>query len=315
MRRLKICLLGLGPIGRAVATEILNAPDLRLAAVVDPAPDLAGRPVAELLRDDRAGRLTVSESLARVRSRPDAVAHLSASRFPVAARQLGAALALGAPIVSTCEELIAARWRWPRPAGRLDRAARDAGLAILPCGVNPGFVMDLLPAALANVMVEVRSVRVSRHVDTAKRRVALQRKTGVGITPAEFRARAAEGTVGHVGLRDSLVFLVQHLPVNAAVGDERLRPILQRQSGGRVPKGRVLGVHQTVRAADPSGRTVASLDLKMAFGLADPVDEIRFRGDPSMTVQIVGGLAGDRATVGSVLASLRWSPHAPAGLG
>jgi len=316
---LRVAVLGLGPIGQAVAREILAAPDLRLAAAVDPAPALAGRDLAEILGDDRGRGVRVVPSLdASGRRRVDVAAHLAASRFPRALPHLRELVARGLPTASTCEELIAARYRWPREAAALDRAARRAGVAIVATGVNPGFVMDVLPAALANVCVNVSSVRIERHVDTSKRRGALQQKTGAGITAAEFRRRAKENAVGHVGLGDSLVFLMNHLPLRGEVGEETLRPILAARALGRgkatIPKGRVAGVHQTVRARDPAGRVVATFDLKMAYGLEDPHDEILLRGDPPIRLRIDGGVSGDRATVGAVLSGLRWVVSAEPGL-
>ncbi|MGH2569840.1 MAG: dihydrodipicolinate reductase, partial [bacterium] len=59
---LRVAVLGLGPIGRAVSREILDTPDLRLAAAVDPAPSLAGRDLGELLGDARARGVRVVPS-------------------------------------------------------------------------------------------------------------------------------------------------------------------------------------------------------------------------------------------------------------
>ena len=73
-------------------------------------------------------------------------------------------------------------------------------------------------------------------------------------------------------------------------------------------------MHQTVAAKGPSGRTVASFDLRMAFGLADPHDEITLDGDPPIHVRIDGGISGDRATVGAVLSGIRYVAEAEPGL-
>ncbi|MGQ0721999.1 MAG: dihydrodipicolinate reductase, partial [Candidatus Eiseniibacteriota bacterium] len=81
-------------------------------------------------------------------------------------------------------------------------------------------------------------------------------------------------------------------------------------------RGDVSGVHQTVVARSQSGRrVVASLDLRMEYGLADPHDEIRIDGDPSFRVRVEGGVPGDRATVGAVLSAIRYVPEASPGLG
>jgi 4-hydroxy-tetrahydrodipicolinate reductase len=127
-----------------------------------------------------------------------------------------------------------------------------------------------------------------------------------------------ERSIGHVGLRDSLLFLMNHLPLDGEVDEEKIRPILAeralRRGARQIRKGDVLGVHQTCRArAKSTGRTVASFDLKMAFGLPDPHDEIRIEGDPPIRLRCEGGIAGDRATVGAVLSAIRSVPEAPPG--
>ena len=125
--------------------------------------------------------------------------------------------------------------------------------------------------------------------------------------------------MGHVGLRDSLIFLVSHLPGDAKVGAERLRPILAtrevRARGRRIPKGHVLGVHQTVTAKHArTGRLFATLDLQMQYGLELPYDEIHVDGDPPLKLRFDGGISGDRATVGAALSAVRWVSSAPPGL-
>jgi 4-hydroxy-tetrahydrodipicolinate reductase len=320
-RPLRVVALGLGPIGRSVCQEIAASDDLELAGAVDPSPALAGKDLGRLLGIRSLSGRRVAASLDGLSPRKvDVAAHLAASRFAVARVHLRELVERKLPVVTTCEEMIAARWRWPAEASALDRAARRAGIPVLTTGVNPGFVMDLLPAALANVCIRVHRVHVTRWVDTSTRRLALQEKTGVGLRPAEFRRRAKEGRVGHVGLRDSLIFLMNHLPLEGIVGEETLRPIVAAKTRKRgrstLRRGEVSGVHQTVVARDPaSRRVVASFDLRMEYGLAGAHDEIRIDGDPAFRARIEGGVPGDRATVGAVLSAIRYAPDASPGLG
>ena len=315
----RVLVLGLGPIGRAVTREVARARDLRLVGAVDPAPSLAGSDLGDLLKIESLRGMRIAPDLGSWgRRRADVAVHLAGSRFPDELPLFRELVDRGLSVVSTCEEAIAASVRWPKEARALDRRARKAGVAVLATGVNPGFVMDLLPAALTNVCVDVRSVRVVRRVDTSTRRAALQAKTGAGITRAEFTARRRAGAIGHVGLRDSLLFLMDHIPVAGDVGVERIRPIVAacavRKGRRRIDAGRVLGVHHTVSAKDPdSGRTVAAYDLKMAWGLEDPYDEIRIVGDPPFTTRFEGGVPGDRATIGAVLSSIRYAGSAEPG--
>ena len=58
---------------------------------------------------------------------------------------------------------------------------------------------------------------------------------------------------------------------------------------------------------------MALFDLKMAFGLPKPHDEVRIEGDPPIRFRCEGGISGDRATVGAVLSGIRYAPEAPPG--
>jgi 4-hydroxy-tetrahydrodipicolinate reductase len=50
-------------------------------------------------------------------------------------------------------------------AARIDRAAREAGIAVTAVGINPGFIMDVLPTVCSSPCWRVDSVDVRRHVD------------------------------------------------------------------------------------------------------------------------------------------------------
>lgn len=318
MARVKVMVVGLGPIGRACAREIADAKDLSLAAAVDPAPELAGRDLGELIGRESAKGIVVAKDLRGTKARGvKAAVHAASSRFPGAIPLLRELVGGGCDVVSTCEELIAARVRWPGPAAKLDRECRRLERRILLGGINPGYLMDVLPVSLASVCTEVRSVRIGRYVDTAKRRGALQRKTGAGMPVAEFRRLAKSGSIGHVGLRDSALYVLDRLGLHADDVTETIRPIVAKTAFRKgalvVPAGTTAGVHQVVTAKDARGKTIALLDLKMAAGLPDPHDAVRIAGTPPVDVRIDGGVHGDTGTVARVLAQLRALADEPAG--
>jgi 4-hydroxy-tetrahydrodipicolinate reductase len=318
-RPLRVIALGLGPVGQAVCREIADDPEMDLVGAVDPAPGLAGADLGKLLKNDNLAGIRVAETLAGLgRRRIDAAAHMAGSRFLEVLPHFDELIARKVHVVSTTEELIAASERWPAQARALDRKCRAAGVTILGTGINPGFLMDLMPAAMANVCVSMKSIRIGRYVDTSKRRRALQLKTGSGLTPAEFRRRAKTNDIGHVGCIDSLLFLMNHVPLWGEVEKETIRPVIAKKAIGKgkagVAKGQVAGVHHKVVARDPgSRRIVATIELKMVRDYPDPHDEIVIDGDPSVRLRIENGIQGDRGTVGMVLSTLRYVQDAPAG--
>jgi glyceraldehyde-3-phosphate dehydrogenase/erythrose-4-phosphate dehydrogenase len=74
---LPVALVGLGAIGREVASAVLDTPELRLVAVVDVDPQLIGKPLSALL-NRAAGDLKVEEESAAALKRT-AVACCSSS--------------------------------------------------------------------------------------------------------------------------------------------------------------------------------------------------------------------------------------------
>src|SRR5690606_6194084 len=117
----------------------------------------------------------------------------------------------GCSVVSSCEEMV---WPWYRHealAHELDELAKAHKVTILGTGVNPGFVLDLLPVTLASMVRRVNAVRCERRVDAGLRRESLQAKIGATLTPAQFDALKSEGRIGHVGLCESVAMLAAGL--------------------------------------------------------------------------------------------------------
>jgi 4-hydroxy-tetrahydrodipicolinate reductase len=214
------------------------------------------------------------------------------------------AVRAGLHVVSTCEELA---WPWLNHADvatGLDRLCHEQNVAVLGTGVNPGFVLDRLPALLAQVTGPIRHVRGVRIVDVARRRAALQRKVGAGLGEQEFHDRVASGEIGHVGLAESAAMVAEAcLGLDEYEVDEEIVPLLAEEGAEgpvRVARGDVAGLHHEARVfAD--GREVVRLELTIAVGAADPRDEVILDADPPVRVVVPGGIAGDPATAHAVV--------------
>jgi 4-hydroxy-tetrahydrodipicolinate reductase len=210
----------------------------------------------------------------------------------------------GINVVSSCEELLFPRLREPRLAAKLDRVCRESGARIVGTGVNPGFVMDLLPLVLSGVSREVTSIHVQRVVNASTRREPLQRKIGSGLAPAEFRRRLRSGKAGHAGLKESLALIAHTLGWEPAEIVETGDAIVAHHSICtrylQVRKGQTCGLHQRVEARILSELRL-TLDLKMYLDAENPHDAIQIEGDPPLNVLIKGGVAGDPATVAALV--------------
>ncbi len=295
-----VVLMGLGEIGQAIARVALARPELRVVGAVDAHPSLAGRRLSDVLGVP-APDVTVAESLADAAAPGGGVLlHATRSHFDEVLPELEEAVRAGLHVVSTCEEL-AWPWLYHRDAASaLDRLCHERNVAVLGTGVNPGFVLDRLPAVLAQVAGDVRHVRGVRVVDASTRRAALRRKLGIGLGEEEFHERVERGELGHVGLAESAAMVAE-----ACVGideyevDEDIVPLLaEEDAAGAVPvrRGQVAGLHHEALVFAPDGREVVRLELTIALGADDPRDEVVLEADPPVRLVVPGGISGDRAT-------------------
>lgn len=300
-----VVLMGLGEIGQAIARAVLaRAAELELVGAVDP--EHAGRPLAELVPGAPPQLLIADdarESLARARG--GVMLHATGSRFEEVLPELEAAVRAGVHVVSTCEELAYPGLDHEAEAAALDQLCEERGVAVVGTGVNPGFVLDRLPALLAHATGEVRHVRGVRVVDAGLRRTSLQRKIGAGLSVEAFDEAAERGDVGHVGLAHSAALVAEScLGLSEYEVDEELEPLVADEDApdAAVPvrRGEVAGLHQVARVfADD--REVVRLELTLAIGAEDPRDELSIDADPPIRLSIPGGLDGDAATVHLVL--------------
>jgi hypothetical protein len=231
------------------------------------------------------------------------VVHTTGSYLEEVAPQLLAAVDAGKNVLSTCEELSYPWDRHPALSRQIDTQATKAGVTVVGTGVNPGFVMDTLALALSAVCQSLSRMEIRRVVDVSKRRIQLQRKVGVGITPEEFERHKATGRFGHVGLMESARLVAHALAWTVDDWQEALEPALcdgPRQAGEiRLEKGQVAGIHQVVSGRH-NGREVLRLELEMSAGAAQPRDEVLIEGQPPVHMVIEGGVQGDLATAAIV---------------
>jgi 2,4-diaminopentanoate dehydrogenase len=317
---LRVIQIGLGPLGRKTVQFADGRPGLRIVAAVDPAPGIAGRTLRDLC-EGAGGGVAVASSLPAALSsaaEPPEVAILTTSSdLDRVEGQLCELADAGLPVVSTCEELSYPWTAHPDHAARIDARFRERSVASLGTGVNPGFLMDYLPAVLTGLCRSVRHVTVRRVQDASARRVPFQVKIGACLSIDEFAARVAEGSLRHVGLPESTHFVAAALGLRLERVEEELRPVLSEHrvtTGFRpIESGMACGVEQIARGyAD--GREVVRLEFRATVGEAESFDQVEIDGEPSLLCTIAGGVNGDIATCAVVLNALAVVVKASPGL-
>jgi len=296
--------MGLGYIGQAIARAALETPQLNVVGAIDPAhagerlDELLGMPAPPLsIEAEPGGLLAVA--------RGGVVLHATGSLFETVLPQIESAVDAGLCVVSTCEELAYPWWTHPELADRLADRCESKGVAVVGTGVNPGFALDRLPSFLAQVTGPVRHVRALRVQDATRRRTALQRKVGAGMSVEDFTAAANQGEVGHVGLAESALLVADGcgFDMEAVEVDEEVEALIAEQDlDAPVPirTGQVAGVQQTARAF-VDGTERVHLELKIYAGAEDVRDEVEIDAALPVKLTLEGGLPGDEATAWAVV--------------
>jgi hypothetical protein len=316
---LRLLSVGLGPIGLAAAELALAKRSVALVGAVDVDPGKQGLDLAVLLGRPGAVGIEVEGELAAAieRHRPDAALLCTSSFLPDVHESLLLLAAAGVDVVTPCEEMLVPDFQHPDLAAAIDRVALAGGATVVGTGVNPGFVLDLLPIVASGACRVVRRVLGRRVVDAATRREPLQRKVGAGLEPAEFEARVRGGRMGHQGMRESVALIDRALGFGLDSITQSVHPVLaERELSTRfleVRRGQVAGVHN-VGTGRRGGETVVELDLQMYVGAVNPRDEIELEGDPTLKWTLEGGVPGDIATAAILVNTLARVAEATPGL-
>lgn len=317
--KIKIAQFGLGPIGIETLKLAATKPWAKIIGGIDIDPDKIGQNLADLtgVASLRKARVYGSLDELLAQAKPDVIFHTAVSKIKAAVAQIEPMARAGISVVSSCEELLYPPLREPKLAKRLDAVCKRSGARVLGTGVNPGFIMDVIPICLTGVCRHVAAIHVQRVVNATTRRGPLQKKIGSGLAPAEFERRFQAGQAGHAGLKDSAALIAHCLgwkisqlteTCQAVVADHDIKtPHVQ------VKRGQCCGLHQ-YGAAKVNGKVLLTLDLKMYLDAPNPHDATQIIGEPSLNLRLEGGVAGDAATVAALVNAAPRVLRAPPGL-
>lgn len=318
-KKIRAIQCGIGPIGAAIVKLMREKEAIEIVGAIDTDPAKVGRDLGEVVGAPDApwGVKVSGDAAAVLEQSADVVMHTTSSSLPKVAEQLLACMDVGSCVVSTCEELSYPYRTHPELSAKLDKAAKDSGVAIVGTGVNPGFVMDKLVVTLAAVSQKIEHAKALRIVDASKRRLPLQKKIGAGLTVEEFRAKVREGIIKHVGLPESVAMVADSLGLPVDEITETIEPKVAEERVQTefltVEAGQAAGVHQIARGLS-KGKELVYMELQMYVGAKNPADTVELTGHPNISLVIPGGSHGDIATASVAVNSIPVILDAPAGL-
>ena len=314
---LKVVQIGLGPLGIKIASFISEREGLTTVAAVDKNPDLIGKSLASLAGIDSDVFIVSSVAEVIKTGKPDVAVLTTVSDMARITPQIEEVLDHGIPVVSTCEEL---SYPWdtaPELAKRLDEKAKQAGVAVLGTGVNPGFLMDTLPITLTAVCQNVTSVKVNRFQNARFRRIPFQKKIGAGLSLEEFEQRKQDGSLRHVGLTESMQMIAHRMGWKLDKTEDIISPVIAKEEikteAMTIPAGYATGVRQ-VGNGYQNGELKIELVFQATVGEPESYDEVIIKGKPDIHSRIEGGVNGDVATCAITLNSIPQVLRSKAGL-
>jgi len=315
---IRVIQYGLGPIGCAVARQVVEREGLALVGGVDVDPAIVGQDVGTAIGLVGPLGFAAEERLPDVlaHTAADVVLHTTSSHLALVKPQILEIVAAGLDVVSTTEELSFPWPAHPAAAEEIDDAAKRAGVTVLATGVNPGFLMDTLPLVLSGICQQVTHVEVRRTINASTRRGPFQAKIGSGMTVEAFRAEMEAGRMGHVGLPESTGMVLSTLGKALLRYETEVEPVVAerqvRTAYFEVPPGRVRGLRQVARAYTEEGEFL-KLTFLAALDAEEEGDTITITGTPNLEVTL-RGTNGDVATAAIVVNAVRRVREAGPGL-
>jgi 4-hydroxy-tetrahydrodipicolinate reductase len=316
--RIRVVIVGLGPIGASVARQIIERKGFQLVGAVDIDPQKIGQDAATVLGLARPLRVRITSDIGRTMKsvKPHVAVLCTSSSLKSVVGQFEEVLKHRVPIVTTTEEAAYPSRANRRLAARLDAAAKKAKVAVLGTGVNPGFTMDALPIALTAVCERVTSIEVLRVQDARVRRLPFQQKIGAGLTKEQFARRVESRTVRHVGFTESIQMIADAMGWKLDRVTDDIAPKMAAADVASdllaVTAGQVCGLIQR-GTGYVNGEPRIQLRLEAYLGAPESYESVLIEGSPRIHSRIDGGVHGDIATASMAVNSIPAVISAPPG--
>ena len=306
--RFNVIQVGLGAMGRQISKLLIERENIDLIGVVDINPNLVDKELVEVLDLPTGPKIKIQSDLKRLlnRKQADVVIILTSSSLKKVSSIIIEAVNAGSNVISICEELSYPFEYFPKLSNEIDERAKANNVAVVGTGINPGFLMDLLPIVLTAPCQTVQKILITRMMNSANRRLPFQEKIGTGLSFEEFRQKIDNKEItGHVGLTQSIQMIMSALgmtsdeiiefPPEAVIAEKDITT-----SYCTIPKGFVCGL-QSKAAAKKGEADLIILDFIAYAGDHEEFDSIIIEGTPYISQRIESGVHGDLSTVAMVV--------------
>ena len=170
---IRVALVGTGNCGRIALVQLIEDPRFELVAVGVSTEQKLGRDAGELAGLDAVTGITATLGMEQVlAAKPDCLVYcaMGDTRPIEATRDVIEALAAGVNVVGSAPVGLQYPWDGTMPdkvIAKVESAARRGNSSVFITGVDPGFVTDLVPFALAGTCQRIEQVRTMEIADYA----------------------------------------------------------------------------------------------------------------------------------------------------
>ncbi|MBB3603930.1 hypothetical protein FHT40_003591 [Mycolicibacterium sp. BK556] len=161
---IRVAHIGTGNVGRLALCELIENPGFELAGLCVSADEKVGKDAGELAGlDVKTGILATKDLDAVLATEPECAVYcaMGDTRMPEAMEDVRKILAAGINVVGSSPGLLQYPWGVmpDKYIQRVEDAARQGNSSLFISGVDPGFVNDLIPLALASTCQRIEQVR------------------------------------------------------------------------------------------------------------------------------------------------------------
>lgn len=161
---IRVAHIGTGNVGRIALTELIENPGFELTGLCVSADEKVGKDAGELAGlDVKTGILATKDLDAVLATEPECAVYcaMGDTRMPEAMEDVRKILAAGINVVGSSPGLLQYPWGVmpEKYIQRVEEAARQGNSSLFISGVDPGFVNDLIPLALASTCQRIEQVR------------------------------------------------------------------------------------------------------------------------------------------------------------
>jgi hypothetical protein len=169
---IRVAHVGTGNVGRLALTQLVTDPQFELTGLCVSSPEKVGRDAGALAGLEGAtGVAAVDDLDAVLATEPECVVYcaMGDTRLPDAMNDVRRILAAGINVVGSAPGLLQFPWGVmpEKYIARIEDAARQGNSSVFINGVDPGFINDLVPFALAGTCQRIEQVRCMEIADYA----------------------------------------------------------------------------------------------------------------------------------------------------